>query len=32
VAREVGNKLEYTYPEEMDSRVVKYLQKVKNIK
>jgi aminoglycoside 6-adenylyltransferase len=30
VAKEVGNRLGYTYPNEMDSRVVEYLKKVKS--
>src|SRR4030043_1519329 len=31
VAREVGKRLSYAYPEDMDSRVVKYLQKVRSL-
>lgn len=31
VAREVGQALGYAYPEDMDSRVLKYLYKIKNM-
>jgi aminoglycoside 6-adenylyltransferase len=30
VAKEVGNRLGYTYPDEMDSRVAEYLKKVRD--
>jgi aminoglycoside 6-adenylyltransferase len=32
VAREVGQRLGYTYPEDLDERVVKYVYKIKNLK
>jgi aminoglycoside 6-adenylyltransferase len=32
VAREIGERLGYTYPEDLDERVVKYVQKIKDMK
>jgi hypothetical protein len=32
VAREVGQRLGYTYPEDLDERVVKYVYKIKDMK